>query len=48
MKTSETLMLAGDVGAYVLRHAGIASEYRDLFIEVLRVIERYTHERTLM
>ena len=48
MKTSETLLLAGDVGAYVLRHAGIAPEYRDLFIEVLRVIERYTHKRTQM
>ena len=46
MKTSETLLLAGDVGAYVLRHAGIDPEYRDLFIEVLRVIERYTHTHT--
>ena len=48
MKTSETLLLAGDVGAYVLRHAGIEPEYRDLFIEVLRMIERYTHPRTLI
>lgn len=41
MKTSETLLLAGDVGAYLLRFSGIEPVYRDLFIENLRLIERY-------
>ena len=41
MKTAETLLLAGDAGAYILSLLDIEPEYRDLFIELLRLIERY-------
>lgn len=40
-KTSETTLFAGDVGAYTLRHADLAPDIRDLFIEMYRIIERY-------
>jgi hypothetical protein len=42
-KSSETLLFAGDVGAYTLRHVDMDPVYRDLFIEVLRLIERCGH-----
>jgi hypothetical protein len=42
-KSSETLLFAGDVGAYTLRHVDIDPRYRSLFIEVLRLIERCGH-----
>ena len=41
MKTAETLLLAGDAGAYILSLLDIEPVYRDLFIELLRLIERY-------
>jgi hypothetical protein len=40
MKTSETLLFAGDVGAYFLRHMDIDPKYRELFIRLVRVTER--------
>jgi len=40
MKTSETLLLAGDVGAYLMRFTGVDPEYCSLFIDLLRIIER--------
>jgi hypothetical protein len=40
MKTAETLLLAGDAGAYILSLLDIQEDYRDLFIEILRLIER--------
>ena len=39
-KSSETLLFAGDVGAYTLRHVQMDPYYRGLFIEVFRLIER--------
>ena len=41
MKTAETLLLAGDAGAYIMSHLDLAPNYRELFIEVLRLIARY-------
>ena len=41
MKTAETLLLAGDAGAYILSLLDIEPVYRDLFIELLRLIQRY-------
>ena len=41
MKTAETLLLAGDAGAYILSLLDIREDYRSLFIEMLRLIERY-------
>ena len=35
MKTSEVLLLCGQVGGYALKHADIDAEYRLLFIELL-------------
>jgi hypothetical protein len=43
MKTSETLLFAGDAGAYFLRHMDIDPKYRDLFMRLLRVTQRCTH-----
>ena len=40
MKTSETLLLASDVGAYFLRHIDIDPKYRDLYIRLIHVTER--------
>jgi len=40
MKTSETLLFAGDVGAYFLRTMDIEPEYRDVFIRLVRVTQR--------
>jgi hypothetical protein len=41
MKTSETLLLAGDVGAYLMRFTGVQSNYCALFVKLLRIIQRY-------
>ena len=41
MKTSETLLLAGDAGAYMLRLTGADPEYIKLYVQVLRIIQRY-------
>ena len=41
MKSTETLLLAGDAGAYIMGLLDIRDDYRALFIEVLRLIERY-------
>jgi hypothetical protein len=46
MKTSETLLFAGDVGAYFLRHMDIDPKYKALFIRLVRVIERLSHTHT--
>jgi len=50
MKTSETILFAGDVGAYFLRHMDIAPDYRALFIRLMRLTERLspTHTHTHM
>jgi hypothetical protein len=40
MKTSETLLFAGDAGAYFLKNMEIQAEYRDLFIRLVRVTQR--------
>ena len=48
-KSAETLLLAGDVGAYLLRHVDINPKIRALFIELFRLIERchaHTHTDT--
>ena len=45
MKTSETLLLAGDAGAYLIRVADIPSKYCALFIELVRIIQRYNTVR---
>jgi hypothetical protein len=39
-KTAETLLLAGDVGAYLMRQLDIDIDIRDLLIRMLRLIER--------
>jgi hypothetical protein len=44
-KTAETVLFAGDVGAYYMRHIGIGDNIKSLFVEVFRLIHRYT--RTL-
>ena len=41
MKSAETLLLAGDAGAYCLGLLDIRDDYRALYIELLRLIERY-------
>jgi hypothetical protein len=46
MKTSETILFAGDVGAYFLRHMEIDDDYRELFIRLVRVTERLSHAHT--
>lgn len=40
-KTSESILFAGDVGAYTLRYCDIDPKIRALFIKVLRLIQRY-------
>ena len=49
LKSTETLLFAGDVGAYLLRHVDIDPEIRALFIELFRLIERchaHAHSHT--
>jgi hypothetical protein len=46
MKTSETLLYAGDAGAYFLRHMDIDPDCRALFIRLLRVTQRFTRAHT--
>ena len=40
MKTAELLLLAGDTGAYFLRLMDIDAEYKNLFIELLHLLEK--------
>jgi hypothetical protein len=47
MKTSETLLFAGDIGAYFLRHMDIHERYKALFIRLIRVTGRSTSHNTL-
>ena len=42
MKSSETMLLAGPVGAYFLRLSGIDATYMAAFIEFFSLIERYS------
>jgi len=44
MKTSEVLLLCGQVGGYALKHADIDAEYRLLFIELLYLLEKAMHK----
>ena len=46
-KTAEALLMAGDAGAYVLKHADIDENIRDLFILMFRIIERCAHTHYL-
>jgi hypothetical protein len=39
-KTSETMLWAGDVGAYFIRHMDIHGDYKDLFIRLVRITQR--------
>jgi hypothetical protein len=39
-KTSETMLWAGDAGAYFLRHMEINGDYKGLFIRLLRITQR--------
>lgn len=47
-KTSESILLAGDVGAYTLRHCDVDSNIRALFIRVLRLIQRSSDAHSLL
>jgi len=47
-KSSETLLFAGDVGGYTLRHVEMDDDYRSMFIALYRMIEKYTHILLLM
>jgi hypothetical protein len=40
MKSAELLLLAGDAGAYFMRMCGIRGDYKQLFIDLLRLLER--------
>jgi hypothetical protein len=42
MKTSECLLLAGDVGCYLLRLMDLQEAYKEKFIELLLLLKRYT------
>jgi hypothetical protein len=41
-KTSETMLWAGDAGAYLVRHMDINVNYKTLFIRLLRAVQRCT------
>ena len=41
MKSSETILISGDVGAYFFREMDLQDNYKSKFIELLRLIERY-------
>jgi len=45
-KSSETLLFAGDVGGYTLRHVDMDADYRGMFIALFRIIEKYTRAHT--
>ena len=40
-KSPETLLFAGHVGGYTLRHVDMDDDYRSMFIELYRMIEKY-------
>jgi hypothetical protein len=40
-KSSETLLFAGDVGGYTLRHVEMDADYRAMFLELFRIVETY-------
>ena len=40
MKSAELLLLAGDAGAYFVRIMGIRADYKEVFIDLLRLLER--------
>jgi hypothetical protein len=47
MKTSETLLLCGQLGAYTLKHASLDAEYKALFIELLFLLEKAMYKASL-
>ena len=44
MKTAETLLLAGDAGSYLLKHADIDPHYRQVFVRLWRCLGRCMHK----
>jgi hypothetical protein len=47
MKTSEVLLLAGDAGAYFLRHIDIDDDVRARFVRLVRATQRSSHTPAL-
>ena len=47
MKTAETLLLCGQLGAYTLKHADFDPEYKALFIELLFLLEKAMYKASV-